>query len=229
MKKGIGFKGRILLIPLFLVSGLVFGEKVDTTAFRHPFAKGDAVRIILAPDTMHFINGTYHIDDQGFVFLPVVGKTKVDTMSERTFTTYLNTVYLQYLRYPTVQIQPLIRLEMLGGFYKPGLYYVSPQASLWDAMAIAGGPIREDGLKKMKWERDNVRLKTDVTSLVSSGISLETMGVRSGDNFCVVQKPIRERWEIFTTDILPIISVSVSALATTATVYYVYQTSRGVK
>ncbi len=204
-------------------------ETVDPASIRHPFAKGDAVRIVIAPDTMHFVNGIYHIDDHGYVFLPVIGSTRVDTMSEKTLTTFLNTVYLQYLRYPTVQVQPLIRLSLLGGFYKPGLYYINPQASVWEAIALAGGPVREDGLKKINWYREDVKLKSGLVPFVSSGVSLETMGVKSGDHFRVMQQPMRTGWEVFIADVLPIVSVTVSALSTTATLYYVAQASKGVK
>ncbi len=205
------------------------GEGPLSQSAERPFTKGDAVRIAVFQDSLHFVNGIYHIDDDGCVFLPIVGKVKIDTMPERNFSLYLNSVYLQFLRYPTVQVLPLMRLSLLGGFSKPGLFYISPSASLWEAIAMAGGPAREDGIKKITWERSGQTVSNNLLASIQSGASLKTIGIQSGDQLWVTHVPKRDGWEIFTTGVLPIISVSVSALAASATVYYVYQTYRGTK
>jgi|GEM_PF-666481 protein involved in polysaccharide export with SLBB domain len=205
--------------PERLLSANTFEER--------PFMKGDAVRITVAPDTAHFINGVYHIDDNGRVFLPVVGSIKIDTMSEKELSAFLNAVYLHYLRYPSLQVQPLIRVSLLGGFQKPGLFYVNPSSSLWDVVALAGGPVREDGLKKLQWERGGMLRETALLGPVESGQSLATVGIKSGDQFWITHSPKRTGWEVFVADILPLVSISVSAVSTTASLYFVYQTYKG--
>jgi protein involved in polysaccharide export with SLBB domain len=204
-------------------------EELQSASAVRPFAKGDAVRIAVFQDTLHFVNGVYHIGDDGCVFLPILGTVKIDTMSERNLSLYLNSAYLQFLRYPTVQVQPLIRISLLGGFAKPGLFYISPSASLWDALALAGGPAREDGMKKLTWERNGKTVSNNLLASIQSGASLQTLGMQSGDQLWVTHVAKRDGWEIFTTDVLPIISVSASVFATTATLYYVSQTLRGTK
>jgi protein involved in polysaccharide export with SLBB domain len=194
-----------------------------------PFVKGDAVRITVSQDSLHFINGTYHIDDEGFVFLPVLGRVRVDTMPEKRLSMFLNSAYLQFLRYPTIQVQPLMRVSLLGGFVRPGLYYIPSSASLWDVVALAGGPQREDGMKKLAWERDGIVVNGSLLPIIQSGASLSTLGVRSGDLIRARQAPKRDGWEIFTTVVLPIIGVAVSAVSTSATLYYVYETYRGTR
>ncbi len=194
-----------------------------------PFRKGDAVRIEVAQDSLHFINGTYSIGDDGCVVLPVLGRVEIDTMQQAYLTAYLNAAYLRFLRYPTVQVQPLIRLSLLGGFARPGFFYISPSASVWDAVAMAGGPIREDGIQKISWERSGKMLSDNLLAPIQSGESLTKMGIQSGDQLWVTHVPKRDGWEIFITDVLPIISVSVSALATSATFFYVFQTYKGTK
>jgi protein involved in polysaccharide export with SLBB domain len=188
------------------------------------FAKGDAVRISVFPDSLHFVNGVYHIDDSGYVFLPLLGEVRIDTMSTKSLGKLLNSSYVQFLRYPTIQVQPLIRLSLVGGFAKPGLFYVSPSASLWDAVSLAGGPVREDGLKKMTWIRNGKTVSGDLEPIVQSGVSLSTAGVRSGDILRTLQAPKRDRWEIFTTGVLPVLGVTISAVSAAATLYYVYET-----
>ena len=184
------------------------------------FTKGDGVLLSIYPDTALFVKGAYHIDDEGCVFLPIIGKVKIDTMSEKNLSEYLNTTYLQYLRYPNMQAQPLIRLSLLGGFQKPGFYYISPTASLWDAIALAGGTVREDGLKKIYWERKGMRQTSDLLPLIESGQSLETLGFQSGDQLWVTHAEKRGAWNVFTSDVLPLLTVAVTGVSAASTIYY---------
>jgi hypothetical protein len=187
------------------------------------FEKGDAVQLQAFPDTVNFIRGIYPIDDRGCALLPIAGEVRVDTMSVRGLEKYLDSLYLPFLRYADVQARPLMRLTFIGGFIRPGLYYVSPNGSLWDAMALAGGPLREDGLNKICWERNGACLRKGLVPLVASGQSLAAAGVLSGDVFTVTPVPKRTGWEIFTTGVLPIFGIAITAASAAATVYFSYQ------
>jgi protein involved in polysaccharide export with SLBB domain len=221
----------LLIFMMFTIyaEGPISPEADAILDSRNIFIKGDAVRITVSPDSLHFINGTYPIDDNGCVYLPILGKVKIDTLSEKSFSARLNSAYLNYIRYPTIQVQPLMRISLLGGFQRPGFFYISPSASLWEAIAMAGGPVREDGIKKINWEREGKLIEKDLLPSIETGRSLQTVGVQSGDQFWVTHISKRDGWEIFTADVLPIVSVSVSILSTTATLYYVYQTYKGTK
>jgi protein involved in polysaccharide export with SLBB domain len=193
---------------------------------RHPFNKGDAIRIMVPLDSAHFINGVYQIDDCGFVNLPAIGRLKIDTMTQSSLALYLDTMYVQYLRYPVVQVEPLIRVSLLGGFYHPGLYFLSPTVSLWEAVSIAGGPQREDGLKIINWERGGTLLKTDLLPEIEAGTSLTAIGFKSGDQLWVTHAPKRDKWEVFRTDVLPMLTITISTAATIATLYFSYEAYR---
>ena len=232
------FSYRRLSIPLYLISFFIIGYGPAACAQKsvqaanavaandaqseaqNPFKKGDAFRLIVSPDTAHFLNGIFQIDDNGEALLPIVGKLKVDNMSEKKLTAFLDSQYLSYLRYPDLRVQPLIRVAMLGGFFRPGMYYLSPTSSLWDALAQAGGPVREDGLKKIHWERGNAVVKGNLLSEIEAGASLSKIGIRSGDQLWVTHIPKRDGWEIFQTGVLPILSITVTMVAAVATLYY---------
>jgi|SRR5271157_1272136 protein involved in polysaccharide export with SLBB domain len=189
----------------------------------YPFKKGDAFRLIVSPDTAHFLNGIFQIDDDGIALFPIIGKVRVDNLSEKKLTAFLDSQYLSYLRYPNVRVQPLIRVAMLGGFFRPGMYYLSPTSSLWDALAQAGGPVREDGLKKIHWERSNVVLKENLLPDIEAGVSLSKIGITSGDQLWVTHVVKRDGWEIFQTEVIPVLSISVTAMSAAATLYFSYQ------
>jgi protein involved in polysaccharide export with SLBB domain len=190
------------------------------------FHAGDALLITTYPDTTPFFRGIHRVDDQGFVDLPVVGKVLVLDKSEKELADALAAAYVNYLRYPIVQVRPLIRVSLLGGFYHPGLYWVPPSSSLWDVVNIAGGTQREDGIKKLRWERSKLLIKSDLVEDFQSGSSLKQMGFNSGDQLWVTSKPIQQFWDLFQANILPFLSVTVSIASTSLVAYEIYITNR---
>ncbi|MDD5674463.1 MAG: polysaccharide biosynthesis/export family protein [Chitinivibrionales bacterium] len=218
-KRPFGF--MVILFIVCVSAG--YGDN-DTPA---PFKKGDAVRIAVLPDTSHFVNGVYRIDNRGSIFLPVIGFVRVDTLSLSKLTGFLDTTYMSYLRYPNLYVRPLIRVSLLGGFIKPGMYFVDPEATLWDALAQAGGPVREDGLKKICWERDGTTINDHLLPQVQAGTTLEALGIKSGDQITLTHEPKLTGWENFTVNILPALSFSVTAVTATATVYIAYLSFKG--
>lgn len=183
------------------------------------FKPGDAIQISVFPDTSSFLHNIFPIDGKGFVFLPIVGKTQVVAMSETEFINFLSKNFTQYLRTPTIQVRPLIRVSVLGGFIRPSLYYVDPNSTLWDVIYRAGGTIREEGLKKMRWERNKKNIETDLIPYIQSGKSLAEIGFRSGDQIWTPTPGIPSFWDNLLRYGMPLISVGISAY----TLYYTTQ------
>jgi len=194
-------------------------ETVKKSEYSTPvFKPGDAVQIIVFPDTTSFLNNTFPIDDQGYVFLPLVGRTKISNKSKKEFLKFLTDNYSQYLKFPFIQVRPLIRISILGGVQKPGMYYVDPSLSLWETIKISGGPLKEDGLKEMRWERNKKVVKDDLIPYLQSGQSLRNIGFRSGDQIWV-PSPDRPTFWTRVGQVLPIVSFAIS----TYTLYWAIQ------
>jgi len=166
------------------------------------FVPGDGLRITIYPDSAHFLNGIYPIDLGGYVYLPLVGRFLVTAMTAAQFSEFLQSTFAPYLRFPEVQVTPLIRVSMLGGFKEAGLYYIEPGRSLWELVYMAGGPSHEDGLRKMKWERDKMVIASNLIPHYQSGHSLAALGVKSGDRISTPQDPTRNFWSGFLRDTL---------------------------
>jgi protein involved in polysaccharide export with SLBB domain len=181
---------------------------------------GEAIRISAYPDTGSFVNGFYPIDGQGRIYLPIIGKMRIVGMSEKTFLDTLKAQYISYLRYPNIQVRHSIRISLLGGFHKPGLYYIDPDYSMWDAVYLAGGTTREDGLKRMQWERDRFSIAKDIIPYYQSGQSLRTIGFQSGDQLWTPVEQKRSKWEIFFKDIM--LSQVFPLVTTCASIYVSY-------
>src|SRR3989339_103828 len=185
--------------------------------------QGDAIRIIFYPDSGSFLNGRYPIDNEGNIVLPLLGKTNISAMDEREIVGFLNKAFVDQLRYPNVQIQPLIRIAFIGGFHQPGFYYLDPGASLWAAVGTAGGPVREDGLHLMRWERHGEILSEQLGPGLESGRSLRDLGFKSGDQIWVNARPRQQGWDTFNTKVLPGLTFLVSTLTASVTLYFTYR------
>lgn len=197
------------------------------SAEQYPFHCGDAVGITVTPDSASFLTRQYAIDEDGCIDLPLVGKKQVSSMTQEELTSFIKNSFVQYLRYPSVRVQPLIRLELMGGFQRPGFYYINPRVSFWEVFRIAGTPIREDGLEKLKLSRSRALIDFDPIHSIETAQSLSQMGIRSGDQIMVTASPLQSTWDRFREDVLPILSLTLSLAATTFTAYISYETYKG--
>ena len=170
---------------------------------------GDIVRIKAFPDTALFISGDYPILENGFAMLPILGLVEVTSISIAGLTESLTKRYAKYLAYPTIQIEPIIRLSFLGGFLKPGIHNVNPMYSFSNALSLAEGPVRDDGLRLLRWERGGKVLANNLTSEVEGTKSLWSLGFKSGDQLCVTLLTQRDR--------LPVVSLIISTVLASVT------------
>lgn len=157
----------------------------DRDQSRSVFVAGDAVSVSTLPDSASLLNHVFPIDDRGYVELPIYGKFKITDMSKEQFVQFLRDRFKDYLRYPDLQVKPLIRLSVLGAVPRPGLYYFDPEGSLWEVMYLVGGTADENGLKDMRWERNGGPIEKNLIPYLQSGISLRRLGFRSGDQLWV--------------------------------------------
>ncbi len=219
---------RTFLILITAFVALSFSEgpgevNGDSTTVVTSFRSGDAIKVQVFPDTMGFPNGVYFIDSRGYADLPVVGRIKVEGRGSKEITEYLKENWAEYLRYPNVQVRPVIRISLLGGFARPGFYCIDPHLSLWNAVHIAGGTVRSDGLKKMVWERGGKVISKDLVTILESGKSLYDVGFQTGDQLRVTAKPERGAWEVIRQDVFPTLTLLLSVATTSLALYNSYK------
>jgi protein involved in polysaccharide export with SLBB domain len=223
----------IILLLMAITSITIHAQEIDSTfqSAEHfdssgvrpcPFIPGDAIKVSVFPDTATFPSGTYLIDGEGYVDFPIIGYIKITSMSILELTELLKKTYMPFIRFPYVVVRPLMRISLFGGFARPGLYYVDPHATLWDAVRLGGTTVRRDGLKKMVWERDNSVIQKDIVPHFQSQQSLYQIGFRSGDRLSVSNRPEMTNWESFKTNVLPVFSVIMSVTMSAASIYQSY-------
>lgn len=213
-----------LLLVLFSISfsktTIIFTKSALTTVVQseetYPFKPSDGVLVDVFPDTNSFLNKVFAIDDNGFSEFPIVGKVQVSNMTKIELSNFIKETYKIYLKFPNVYVKPVVRISLLGGFSKPGLYYVDVNSSLWDVVFEAGGTVTEDGIYEMQWDRNNEIESDDIAPLFEKGISLRAMGFKSGDQIWTPSPDARTIWDTI-TDVMPILTF-------TTTVFVLYNT-----
>ena len=218
------------LISGLLLPGMVYSQQSVTPASSrvqigdpevepYPFKPGDALFISVFPDTSSFLNGTYPIDDRGFAEFPIIGKMNVSKMTIIELKDVLKATFKSYLRSTDMYIKPLIRVSLTGGFFRPGLYYVDYNSSVWELIRRGGGPTLDEGLYAITWQRDGDDID-DLMPYFEKGVSLKKMGFKSGDQIWTPNLPPRTFWDI-TRDLLPILTFATTIMLT----YYTIQTN----
>lgn len=187
---------------------------------------GDAIQILVYPDTTSFLHDIFRVDGEGNIFLPVVGKVRVTDMSEQEFIQFIKDNFSNYLKGPNLQVKHLIGLSLLGGFHRPGMYYIDQNITLWQLIQMAGGTVHENGLKTMKWERSKKVINDDLISYIQSGQSLRNIGMKSGDQIWTKTPGQAGFLERSTQIVLPFVSVAVSVYTLYLTYYLISTGSR---
>jgi protein involved in polysaccharide export with SLBB domain len=176
------------------------------------YLPGDGLSISTFPDTTSFLNKVFQIDDRGYVDFPLVGKAQVSNMTEEQLVTFVRDNFKLYTRSPNVSIKSMLRLSMIGGFIRPGLFYVDYDMSFWNAIQLSGGPVLEDGIKEMQWERNGVRVKDDLRPFYEQGVSLKSMGFKSGDIIWTPSPGAETTLDIIIRDVIPILAFATTIM-----------------
>ena len=170
------------------------------------FKPGDGLFISTFPDTSSFLNGTFSIDENGCVEFPIIGRVKITQMKKSEIIDFIKGNFQQFTRSQNIYIKPMLRVSVLGGVVRPGLYYFDYNSSLWELLQMVGGTVKEDGLKKMHWERDRDNVVGDLIPFYETGVSLKKMGFKSGDQLWSPSPDAKTFWDRITGDILPVLT-----------------------
>lgn len=146
------------------------------------FRPGDVVRIRVRGDTL---SGEYSVTPERTLELQDVVTVPVDNMLYDELQPVVRDSLATYLRdAATIDVQPMIRVGVLGSVGTPGFYDLQPSASVADALMAAGGPTQEADLEELE-----VRLGQDQRlAFPEENVDLATLqdlGVHRGDRFFV--------------------------------------------
>ncbi len=144
---------------------------------------GDVVRIVVWGHQE--LSGEFPIDENYNLLYPLIGPINVRDLSVTQLRERLNTDLAQLFQRPFIAVTPLVRVAVLGQVVKPGLYSADPTLTIFDLIALAGGPTVDANQNKLQLLRggENIRLSLEPAAIARS--TLRELGVRSGDQVIV--------------------------------------------
>jgi len=152
---------------------------VDTTTSPLAIRPGDVVKIqVWGHDEL---SGEFPVDENYNLLFPLVGSINVRDVTVSQLRERLNTELSQLFQRPFFTLTPLFRVAVLGEVYKPGLYSVDPTLTVFDLLALAGGPTRQANQRKLQLIRGGEAVRVSLEPAAIARSTLRELGVRSGD------------------------------------------------
>ncbi len=153
-----------------------------------PVPASDTALAIRPGDVVHIVvwghaelSGEFPVDENDNLLYPLIGTINVRSLSVAQLREQLNTDLSQLFQRPFITVTPLFRVAVLGEVFKPGLYPVDPTLTIFDLLALAGGPTRQADQGKLQLIRvgENIRVSLEPSAIARS--TLRELGVHSGD------------------------------------------------
>lgn len=201
------------LIPAF--TGAQARAAGEREAPREEFLAGDAIRIVIPADTGSVLKGVYPIDGTGMADLPITGPIVIAGKNRQNIEQYLAGIWAPYLKDTHVQATPAIRVAIMGNVKEPGYYYPSPDAVIYDAINLAGGPVLPFKLEETSHLRAGKTVNDELSKAISQGRTLREAGIVSGDEILV---PVPER--ITMKEAIPLVGTALAIVLNALTIYF---------
>jgi polysaccharide export outer membrane protein len=169
------FRRSVALCLLFLTGCVSTAPPLyepDAAVPEQAIRPGDRIKVVVwrEPD----LSGEFMVDPSWHVVLPRVGKWDVRNETESSLEDKVTAALREELRNPSVDLQVLRRIRILGSVDRPGLYPVDNTMTVSDALAQAGGA--------------SMQGKKDVVELVRGG---ERFTIKLQDDHKLSELPLR--------------------------------------
>lgn len=203
-----------LLLPAALAIP-AHGQAKERAVPKEEFLAGDAVCILIPADTGSVLKGVYPIDGQGMSDIPIAGRVVVAGKTRENIEQYLEGLWAPLLKDAHVQATPAIRVAILGNVKSPGYYYPSPDAVIFDAINMAGGPILPFDMEETEHIRGRKTVNSKLIDDISRSMTLRESGIVSGDE---IMLPIPAR--ITMKEAIPLIGTALAIVLNAMTIYF---------
>lgn len=158
-----------------------------------PLQVGD--RLLLKVEGEPALSDTFTVRAGPVVDLPGMGTVSLHGVTRQDLEPYLTREIGKYVRNPVVHARALIWLGLIGEVARPGFYAVPSDGLLSDALMAAGGVTRDAQLKKTNIERNGAAMRDPraIQDALGHGLTLEQIGIESGDQVLIPRRPDAER------------------------------------
>jgi len=152
------------------------------------FAPGDRIVIHVAQEQT--LNDTFPVRAGRVLLLPGLDEISMAGVLRVEAQAYLTKEIGKYVKDPTVIVDPLVRVSILGAVARPGFYTVRGDMLASEVVMVAGGPAGNANLQKAVIRRNGnvVRDEKQLQQAFNRGISLDALNLQAGDEIYVGEK-----------------------------------------
>jgi len=136
------------------------------------------------------LSGEFPVDENDNLLFPVMGEFNVRGMSVQELRSRIREELGRLFTQPYVAVIPLFRVAVLGEVVRPGLYSADPTLSVYDLLALAGGPLRTADTHDLKLIRDGELYPLQLNAQAIAASTIRDLGVRSGDQLIVPRQSL---------------------------------------
>jgi protein involved in polysaccharide export with SLBB domain len=171
-------------------------------------------RVLLYVEGERALTDTFTVQAGPVLVLPVIGTVPVGGVRRDQVEPHLTKAIGRYVKSPVVHARALVRVGVLGEVGKPGFYALPYDATVSDALTVAGGLTQNARVPKIRLERAGKAVGDErgVQLALKNGSTLDQFGVAAGDQFIVPRNGDAERfWRI--AGIIVTIPVAIIAIS----------------
>jgi protein involved in polysaccharide export with SLBB domain len=152
------------------------------------FQAGD--RLVLRVLEEQTLNDTFAVRTGRVLVLPNFPAIPMEGVLRSEVQDYLSGKIAQYIRNPTVTVEPLVRVSLLGSVNRPGFYTIRADALASEAIMAGGGPSGNADISKTVIRRNGqeVRSREQVQAAFARGVSLDELNLQPGDEIVVGER-----------------------------------------
>jgi hypothetical protein len=197
-----------------LPAGSPEAQLVEARLREGDFQVGDRIWLRVLEDTS--LTDTFPLRAGKVLQLPMLPEIPLQGVLRSELQPYLAGKISQYVRNPTVEAVPLLRVAILGGVAQPGYYNLPADMILSDALMVAGGPTPGVRFDKSKVDRLGVEIwdADGVETALNQGVTLDRMSLMGGDAVEIGQDKLgRTESMLRTLGLLLAIPLSIAAVA----------------
>jgi protein involved in polysaccharide export with SLBB domain len=164
---------------------------------------GDAIRIAVWRKPEY--SGEFTISYEGAITHPFYQQLRVTGMAVSDVRRLIGDHLARFEAQPLFVVEPLLRVTVGGEVNRPGLYTLTPETSVAQAVAAGGGVAELGRPDRVQLFREGRAMHVDLTKPEPGNAQ---MPIRSGDQIYVAR-----RSAVFREYILPVVSIAGAAAA----------------
>jgi len=149
---------------------------------------GDRVVVTILSDALHrdtvVVSADRTIQLLGTVLVPLSGVLRSELQQA------VESEVQKYVKAQEVTVTPLLRVGILGAVTRPGYFAFASDIPITDAIMGAGGPTGSADIQRSTVRRANQEFRSarETSSAISSGLTLDQLGLSPGDELVIGQR-----------------------------------------